>query len=228
MKPLATAVLVPACRSMANRPNTRGFSSVPTGNKVSIEVAKKMPKCYEELSNEALCIMASFGDQEAREERLIREIMSVENVTWANAQPKFEEMSRANKEGMWLATLPYKIGIGMGVTAAVASIPLVFELNTVLWFNEHFVTSDVPEEKDLETWLEVGSWAWNWMEPPLGQISFFLLCLQFTRSQMQNIHLRPYTAWLQDRRARNLTSRYPQFNKIIVEDFAKGDKFHHH
>jgi hypothetical protein len=85
--------------------------------------------------------MASFGDQEAREERLIREIMSVQNCSWADAQPKFEEMSRANKEGMWLATLPYKIGIGMGVTAAVASIPLVFELNTVLWFNENFVTS---------------------------------------------------------------------------------------
>jgi hypothetical protein len=26
--------------------------------------------------------------------------------------------------------------------------------------------SDVPEAKDLETALEVGSWAWNWMEPP--------------------------------------------------------------
>jgi hypothetical protein len=86
---------------------------------------------------------------------------------------------------------------------------------------------DVPEEKDLETALEVGSWAWNWMEPPLGQISFFLLCLQFARAQMQNLQVHPYTEWLQNKRAARLTALYPQYNKIIVEDFAKGDKFKH-
>ncbi len=37
-------------------------------------------------------------------------------------------------------------------------------------FNEAFVTTDVPEAKDLETPLEVGGWAWNWMEPPLGML----------------------------------------------------------
>ena len=47
-----------------------------------------------------------------------------------------------------------------------------------MWFNERYVTADVPPEKDLETWLEVGSWTWNWMEPPLGTISFVLLCVQ--------------------------------------------------
>jgi hypothetical protein len=29
-----------------------------------------------------------------------------------------------------------------------------------------------------------GSWTWSWMEPPLGHISFFLLCLQFARNQV--------------------------------------------
>ena len=49
------------------------------------------------------------------------------------------------------------------------------------------VCADVPEAKDLETWLEVGGFAWNWMEPPLGTISFVLLCMQFARSQLQNL-----------------------------------------
>ena len=31
------------------------------------------------------------------------------------------------------------------------------------------------------------------MEPPLGQLSFFLLCLQFSRAQMANIGARPFT-----------------------------------
>ena len=40
-------------------------------------------------------------------------------------------------------------------SAAFLSIPMIFEINTVIWFNENFVTSDVPEPKDLETPLEV-------------------------------------------------------------------------
>ena len=61
---------------------------------------------------------------------------------------------------------------------AFASIPLCFHFQTALWFNEHYVTTEVPPKEDLETILEVGSWTWNWMEPPLGQVSFFLLALQ--------------------------------------------------
>ena len=36
---------------------------------------------------------------------------------------------------------------------------------------------------EADTWLEVGAWAWNWMEPPLGTISFFLLCVQYVRDK---------------------------------------------
>jgi len=81
---------------------------------------------------------------------------------------------------------------------------MIFHLETVDLFNNLYVTSDRPEPKDLETPLEVGSWAWNWMEPPLGQISFFLLCMQYARAQMENLGLKPYTKWYKDRRARIL------------------------
>ena len=36
---------------------------------------------------------------------------------------------------------------------------------------------------DYDTLLEVGAWSWNWMEPPLGTISFFLLCMQYVREK---------------------------------------------
>lgn len=49
---------------------------------VTLEEAKKMPKTYNSIPNDILLNMAVMGDQEAREERLIREIMSVENCTW--------------------------------------------------------------------------------------------------------------------------------------------------
>ena len=126
---------------------------------------------------------------------------------------------------MWLATFPYKVGLLTSVVAAVASVPMVFELNTVMWFNELYVTTEVPGDEDLETALEVGSWAWNWMEPPLGTISFALLCLQFARSQLSNLHAQPYTEWMKQRRASRLRNLYPQYNGFIVADFAKGDGF---
>lgn len=100
---------------------------------------------------------------------------------------------------------------------------MIFDINTVMWFNELYVTSDVPEAKDLETPLEVGSWAWNWMEPPLGQISFFLLCMQFARSQLENLGAKPYTAWFLSRRASRINSSYPQYNSKIVESWSTGD-----
>jgi hypothetical protein len=53
-------------------------------------------------------------------------------------QKKVGEIAATNKMGMSLATVPYKIGLGMAVTAGLASIPLVFHLDTALWFNEHF------------------------------------------------------------------------------------------
>ena len=119
-----------------------------------------------------------------------------------------------------MQTLPYYAGITVAVTGAFASIPLCFHAETVHWFNELYVTTDVPDVEDLETWLEVGSWAWNWMEPPLGQISFFLLALQFARAQMENLGIRPFTAAMKKRRADRLVRQYPMYCPGILSDFS--------
>ena len=195
----------------------------PTFRKPTIEMAKAMPRAYSEMSNESLLVFSAQDDFGANRERLIREIMCVDHVTWDGAQPRLEEMELANKERMFWGTLPYKIGFVGSVTLAVASIPLCFHLNTVLWFNEHYVTADVAEPKDLETWLEVGSWAWSWMEPPLGQFSFFLLCFAFARNQLINLGKKPYTDWLKNYRAERLKKRFPQYDPVIVSDFAVHD-----
>jgi hypothetical protein len=39
------------------------------------------------------------------------------------------------------------------------------------------------------------------MEPPLGQISFFLLCMQYARAQLENLGAKPYTAAYKSRRS---------------------------
>ena len=50
--------------------------------RVTTEYAKKMPKNYDDMPNDILLSMAIMGDQKAREERVIREIMSVDDVPW--------------------------------------------------------------------------------------------------------------------------------------------------
>ena len=79
----------------------------------------------------------------------------VEKISYDVASAKFQEIADKNAQGVILLSLPYQIGIGMGVTAAFASIPLVFDLSTAEWFNKLYVTTDVPEPEDLETMLEV-------------------------------------------------------------------------
>ena len=148
--------------------------------------------------------------------------MTVDNVSWDAADKVFQEMSIANHRDSFLVTLPYKVGIAVSLTGAFASIPLCFDLSTVAWFNEHFVTTDRPPAEDLETFLEVGSWSWGWMEPPLGQISFFLLALQFARAQMENLGIKPYTGMMKSKRANKLCAMYPKYSAQIVKDFSKG------
>ena len=88
-----------------------------TSSRVTIEMAKKMPKRYSEMPNDILLTMAVMGDQDAREERLIREIMSVDNVTWENAQKTFQKMVLENRRGLFVSTLPYKTGIFFALVA---------------------------------------------------------------------------------------------------------------
>jgi len=58
------------------------------------------------------------------------------------------------------------------------------------------------------------------MEPLMGQLSFFLLCLQYARVQMGKIGLKPFTSMLKRRRAQTLSAKYPQYHKGILEDFS--------
>jgi hypothetical protein len=208
------------CRALSSVPDNAGTRAF---KKPTIEMAKSMPRAYSEMSNETLLVFSAASDFGANRERLIREIMVVDKVDWDGAQPRLKEMELANKELMFYGTLPYKIGFVGSVGIAIVSFPLCFHLDTVLWFNEHYVTADVAEPKDLETPLEVGSWAWSWMEPPLGQFSFFLLCFAFARNQLINLGIKPYTDWLKTFRAKRLQKKYPQYDDDVVHDFAVND-----
>lgn len=213
-------------RKYISHMKVKNFNKIFIRTIVSIDEAKKMAKTYNELPNEALHMMAASGDQEAREERLIREIMSVDHLEWIDAQRKFLEIQRANRElPVRLYSIPYILGLSVYVGIGVISIPLIFHYPSVVFFNEHFVTADIPEPKDLETWLEVGSWSWNWMEPVIGELSFLILCSQLAVIQLQLLKWDPYDKAVMRIRATRLHLRYPQYSKMILMDFARYDEF---
>ena len=193
----------------------------------TIAYAKAMSNDYMDMDNNSLNVIAHMNNHHACAEVLKRNIMAVDNVSYRDAEKVYHQIAAKNREGMLLAALPYYIGIVAGTGAALGSIPFVFDLGTAEWFNEYYVTTEVPEPADLETMLEVGSWTWNWMEPPLGTVSFALLCLQFSRAQLQNLGIKPFTNKLKAMRAANLARSFPRYDTGIVKAFSTSDPLIH-
>ncbi|CAM9242203.1 unnamed protein product [Heterosigma akashiwo] len=184
-----------------------------------------MPLSYKDLSGDMLFVLCKQDDFEARCERLRREIMRIDRVSWQDAGKVVHEMDKKNDEGAAIIKLPYQLGIGFGLAAAFTAVPMVFHLDTVMWFNETFVGEDVPPFEDIDDPLQVGSWAWNWMEPFHGTMSFVLLGFQFARAQMKKIEYTTYTKYMRTRRAERLCALYPKYEKDVVFDFAYLDGY---
>lgn len=184
-----------------------------------------MPRKFRQCDNKTVFTLAILGEHGARKERLVREIMRVDNIDWESARIKLETINQANDKRKHLAQLPYRIGLFAGLTTLV-SIPLVFHRGWVVWFAENVVNyppEDIPKPEELETFWLVGRFSWEWMEPMIGTLSFVLLGFQFTRNQMLHLGLTPYADFLVKWRAKRLVRRYPQYDRNIVMDFAKTD-----
>jgi hypothetical protein len=129
-------------------------------------------------------------------------------------------ISETNMQGKTLQVIPYFAGISGSLFFGLVSIPLCFDRSTVLWFNQDYVTMELPEMHEISSVWEIGGFAWNWMEPPLGLASFVLLSLQFARAQMENLGIRPYTGFMKGRRAERLVGKFPQYCPNILRDFS--------
>jgi len=145
------------------------------------KMADAMPETFQVMDNTALTTLGAMGNHAALQEMLKRHIMRCDNVTYEGASELFLKIEAKNHELEIPMALPFQIGISACFVAGFCSIPMVFHLPTVEYFNEHFVTADHPPTKELETALEVGSWSWNWMEPVMGTSTFLLLTMQYMR-----------------------------------------------
>lgn len=218
---IATSIAL-TTRSMAGVPDADGQNF--RDGKPTLEYAGKIKKTFASMTNEQVLHFAELGIPEACRECIVRDVMVIDQIEYDEAMEVFKEIAATNREGMFMSALPFYMGLGASATAGYASIPFVFNLSTVDWFNTTFVTSELPPPEDLETWLEVGSASWGWMEPVLGQVSFFLLCMQFARSQLQNLGMRPYFNWQKQRRATYLVQQYPKYDAEFLMNYSKIDR----
>ena len=147
-----SAAATTAAASVLNLNNLK----VSSNDGPTMEVAQSMPINYAHMDNISLLTLSAMNNEKARAEMLRRHIMVVDNVSYSEACLTFKKIDIEIRKGMFVHSIPYKLGIMAAGGAAVGSIPLCFHLPTVEWFNELYVTTDVPPPEDLETWLEVG------------------------------------------------------------------------
>ena len=93
---------------------------------------------------------------------MVREVMRVKAVSYPRANQLVNDIAHANRSGLGKFKIPFHMGASVGFVAAWACLPLVFDYSTALWFNNAYVTFELPPPEDLETKLEVGGWTWNW------------------------------------------------------------------
>merc|ERR1719291_1012796 len=177
------------------------------------------------MSNDQILHFAELQVPEACRECIVRDIMVVDGIEYDEAMKIFNNIAKSNREKIGFSAYPFYVGLSTSVVASYVSLPLVFELNTVKWFNQNYVTADLPEPKDLETFLEVGSWSWNWMEPVLGQISFVLLCMAFARAQFKTLGIKPYSKAILESRAETLAKEFPQYDPEIIKLYSMSQPF---
>jgi len=175
---------------------------------------------YRDLSDETIHSLCVAKDFSAIKERLIRSIMQADGKSRLDAKITAFEMYQHNTKHNIFHSFPHILGFAIAVAAGVFSIPMVFDKNLAIWFNERYVTTDIPPPEDLETPLEVSIWSWSWMEPVIGIASFLLLTAQFGRAQMVKMNWLPWTERVLQRRSLSLRRQFPKYPAPIVRDFS--------
>jgi len=189
-----------------------------------MDFAKMQPAHVSELGHESLAELAMLGNHVAQRERLLREIMCVEGVSWEEAHATLRKFDAYNERYYWYESLPYRIGITAATVGAAAACLLVFYKPVAQFYATEIAGEELPEgHNDIQnmTTNQVGTWTWSWMEPMIGTASFVLLCCQFTRTQAIKLCMKPYAEHVLQWRANLLAHRYPQYDRSMVRAWAK-------
>lgn len=186
--------------------------------------AEGQPTHVCEMNHGALAGLSMLGNQSANRERLIREIMAVDNVSWEDAHEVLAKLDDYNHKFHPLESLPYRLGVPFNIFCVIVGSMLVFWKPVAVWYAENVAGEELPEGvTDISemTTNQVGAWTWSWMEPMIGVATFVLLCCQFSRAQVTKLKMMTYGEHILQWRADRLARRFPEYDGTIVRAWAK-------
>jgi len=190
----------------------------------TVENAERQPTHVCEMSHQSLAELAMLGNHCAMRERLLREIMAVDQIAWGPAHEVLNKMDLNNERFYWFESMPYRIGITAAFVGGVMGTLMVFYKPVAVWYGENVAGEDLPEGvKDISemTTNQVGTWTWGWMEPMIGTASFVLLCCQFTRAQVLKMNMKTYAEHLLTWRSNRLARNFPEYDGSMIRAWAK-------
>lgn len=214
-----------SCRQRIRRKGVQGRGGQSRMSyRPTLEQAEKQPTHVCELGHQTLALLAVLGDHPARRERLLREIMCVEGVSWGEAHKTLDNIDDLVERYHWLESLPYRVGITLSIVVGISGILLVFCKPFAYAYGTRIAGEELPEDvEDISemTVNQVGTWTWSWMEPMIGVASFLLLCCQFTRAQATKMNMKPYAELMLQWRADRAGNSFPQYDRSMVRAWAK-------
>lgn len=212
----------------ANTASRAFFDSAPYGAALPVDPDAEwtQERPYKNYDDETLYLLCkAFQVPKIQEERMRREIMDIDKCDTSRADLVLSEMSELLHSRAAVYSWPYSLGFVCLGGSLIASMPMVFSKRCAIWFNEAYVTADVPPADDIETLLEIGSWTWNWMEPPLGTASFCILAAQYCKSYMVKLGIAPYRVYFEAKNNKILQKQYPRYDRGTIKDFVHSKRF---
>lgn len=187
-------------------------------------MAMLQPTHVSEMGHLTLAHLALQRNHSAHRERLLREIMSTDKVSWDEAHKVLFEMDRVKERYYWAYTMPYRIGITASFFFGIGSFLFVFYHPVAHWYGTKIAGEDLPDGKEDiydMTMNQVGTWTWGWMEPMIGTATFVLLCAQFMKANIIKLNMKSWMELVETKKSDLLADKFPRYDRSIVRTWAK-------
>ena len=120
-----------------------------------------MPRFIYEYSNEMLFFAARDADaHDVHQERLIREIMVVDEVEYDRAAEAMREIFRYNIDQSRYLMVPFQAGLALCAVSGVLSVPLVFNYSAATAFASYVGASPEAPIPPGAVAADIGTWTY--------------------------------------------------------------------
>lgn len=213
----------PTSKQVTRRVGAEGYGAQSRkAFRPNFEIAARQPTHVSEITHRSLAEAAMMGNDSAIRERLLREIMCVDQCSWEQAHAVLAKMDEYNEQYYWVESMPYRVGIFLAIIIGILSAILVFWRPIAYWYGVEIACEDPPEDPSIDemTVNQIGSWTWTWMEPMIGTATFLLLCFQFMRGQTTRMNMNEYSQFIGTQRGLRIRAKFKHYDGSMTAAWA--------